>query len=167
MEAAYSCNIFAVPDSLTCPDIETSWATLASLSILKYWALKWHHRVIRGSKLKVLESCLKVGQIIHDGQEFQKCNYLLNATHGSDVKWLQRSKVSIQIVQGSKNKLLQFSWKWWQIVHPLLESNQKQNTLHYLKCQVTKIWCKKVLLPLAEWWPVTFWYKNIWRRHCR
>ena len=25
LEVAYSCNIFAVPDSLTCPDIQTSW----------------------------------------------------------------------------------------------------------------------------------------------
>ena len=24
LEVAYSCNIFAVPDSLTCPDIQTS-----------------------------------------------------------------------------------------------------------------------------------------------
>ena len=39
-------------------------ATLASLSILKYEALKWPHRVIRGQKLKVLQFCLKVCQIV-------------------------------------------------------------------------------------------------------
>ena len=36
-------------------------------------------------------------------QEFQKCNYFSNATRGSDVRCCKRSKVSIQIVQGSKN----------------------------------------------------------------
>ena len=31
-----------------------------------------------------------------------KCNYFSNATHGSDVRWLQRLKVSIHVVHGVK-----------------------------------------------------------------
>ena len=58
-------------------------------------------------------------------------------------------RLVFRLYRGQKIKLLQFSCKWWQIVH-LIESIQKKNTLHYLKCQVTKI-CKKGLLPLAEW----------------
>ena len=146
-------------------------ATLASLSILKYGALKWPHRVIRGSKIK--SAWIFVQKYVRSlalTQEFQKCNYFSNATCISDVRCCKRSKVSIQIVQGSKffkvAPIVQLSWKWWQIVH-LLESIQKKNTLYYLKCQVTEIWCKKGLLPSAEWWPVTFWSKNIWRRHRR
>ena len=69
-------------------------------------------------------------------------------------------RLVFRLYRGQKFKLLQLSWKWWQIVH-LLESIQKKNTLYYLKCQVTEIWCKKGLLPLAEWWPVTFWSKNM------
>ena len=77
-------------------------------------------------------------------------------------------RLVFRLYRGQKDKLLRFSWKWWQIVH-LLESIQKKNTLYYLKCQVTEIWCKKGLLPLplVEWWPVTFWSKIIWRRHWR
>ena len=79
-------------------------ATLASLSILKYEALKWPHRVIRGSKIKSASILFK--KYVRSSaltQEFQKCNYFSNATHGSDVRCCKRSKVSIQIVQGSKN----------------------------------------------------------------
>ena len=39
-------------------------ATLASLSILKYGALKWPHRVIRGSKIKGASILFKVCQIV-------------------------------------------------------------------------------------------------------
>ena len=33
-------------------------------------------------------------------QEFKKCDYFSNVTHGSHIRWHNRSKVSIQIVQG-------------------------------------------------------------------
>ena len=38
----------------------------------------------------------------------KKENYFLNATHGSNVRWLERSMVTIQIVQGKKIKLSDF-----------------------------------------------------------
>ena len=134
-------------------------ATLASLNICKYGALKWSHRVIRGSKIK---SAWNLFKSTSDRRPWLK--------NSKNVIIFQMRHVVLTLVfrlsRGQKFKLLQLSWKWWQIVH-LLESIQKKNTLYYLKCQVTEIWCKKGLLPLAEWWPVTFWSKNIWRRHRR
>ena len=142
-------------------------ATLASLSILKYGALKWPHRVISGSKIK---SAWILFKSMSDRRPWLKNSrnvIIFQMRHVVlTLGVVKGQRLVFRLYRGQKFKLLQLSWKWWQIVH-LLESIKKKNTLYYLKCQVTEIWCKKGLLPLAEWWPVTFWSKNIWRRHRR
>ena len=78
-------------------------ATLASLSILKYEALKWPHRVIRGSKIKSASILFKS---MSDRQPWLKnsknVTIFSNATRDSDVRCCKRSKVSIHIVRGVK-----------------------------------------------------------------
>ena len=168
LEVAYSCNIFDVSNSLTCPDIQSSWChSLASLSILKYGALKWPHRVIRGSKIKSAWILFKSMSDRRPWLKNSKNVIIFQMRHVvRTLSVVKGQRLVFRLYRGQKLKLLQLYWKWWQIVH-LLESTQKKNTLYYLKCQVTEIWCKKGLLQLAEWWPVTFWSKNIWRRHRR
>ena len=142
-------------------------ATLASLSILKYEALKWPHRVIRGSKIKSASILFKSMSDRRPWLKNSKNVIIFQMRHVVlTLGVVKGQRLVFRLYRGQKIKLLRFSWKWWQIVH-LLERIQKKNTLYYLTCQVTEIWCKKSLLPLAEWWPVTFWSKNIWRRHWR
>ena len=142
-------------------------ATLASLSILKYGALKWPHRVIRGSKIKSAWILFKSMSDRRPWLKYSKNVIIFQMRHVVlTLGVVKGQRLVFRLYRGQKFNLLQLSWKWWQIVH-LLESIQKKNTLYYLKCQVTEIWCKKSLLPLAEWWPVTLWSKNIWRRHRR
>ena len=57
-------------------------------------------------------------------------------------------RLEFRLCREKKIKLLQFSWKWCQIVH-LLESFQKKNSLRYLKFEVIEIRWKKGLLPEA------------------
>ena len=144
-------------------------ATLASLSILKYGALKWPHRVIKGSKIKSALVLFK-SRPMSDRRPWLKNSknvIIFQMRHVVlTLGVVKGQRLVFRLYRGKKIKMLQFSWKWWQIVH-LLESIQKKNTLYYLKRQVTEIWCKKGLLPLAEWWPVTFLSKNVWRRHWR
>ena len=86
---------------LTCKQAD---ATLTSLSILKYGASKWPHRVIRGSKIK---SAWNLFKSMSDRRPWLKNskNVIIfsNATCGSDVRCCKRSKVSIQTVRGSKS----------------------------------------------------------------
>ena len=142
-------------------------ATLASLSILKYEALKWPHRVIRGSKIKSASILFKSMSDRRPWLKNSKNVIILQMRHVVlTLGVVKGQRLVFRLYRGQKIKLLRFSWKWWQIVH-LLERIQKKNTLYYLTCQVTEIWCKKSLLPLAEWWPVTFWSKSIWRKYWR
>ena len=106
-------------------------ATLASLSILKYEALKWPHRVIRGSKLKVLQFCLKVCRPWLKNSKnviiFQMWHMVLT------LGIVKGQRLVFRLYRGQKIKLLRFSWKWWHIV--LLPIRiQKKNSLHYLQC---------------------------------
>ena len=79
-------------------------ATLASLSILKYGALKWPHRVIRGSKIKTAAILFKSRSDRRPWLKNSKNVFIFsNATRGSDIRCCKRWRVSIQIVQGSKN----------------------------------------------------------------
>ena len=48
----YSCNFFAVSDSLTCPDIGTSWCHSGIIEHFEIWGLKITPKGHRGSKIK-------------------------------------------------------------------------------------------------------------------
>ena len=74
---------------------------------------------------------------------FQNCFSFFNATHGSRVMELQRSKVNFGFVQGRKNKVIPIFLTRCQIVR-LYKRIQKSNSLHYVICQVNKIQRKKV-----------------------
>ena len=128
---------------------------------------KMTHRVIRGSKIKSAWSLFKSMSDRLPWLKYSKNVIIFQMRHVVlTLGVVKGQRLVFRLYRGKKDKLLRFSWKWWQILH-LLESIRKKNTLYYLKCQVTEIWCKKGLLPLAEWWPVTFWSKIIWRRHWR
>ena len=68
---------------------------------------KWLHRVVMGVKNKNAWMFFRSVSYhpLFFSQKFKTCNYLSNATHGSDVRLFERSNVSIQIVQGSKKKV--------------------------------------------------------------
>ena len=167
LEVAYSCNIFAVPDSLTCPDIQTSWCHSGIIEHFEIRGFKMTPWVIRGSKIKSASILFKSVSERRPWLKNSKNVIIFQMRHVVlTLGVVKGQRLVFRLYRGQKIKLLRFSWKWWQIVH-LLERIQKKNTLYYLTCQVTEIWCKKSLLPLAEWWPVTFWSKNIWRRHWR
>ena len=94
-------------------------ATLASLSILKYGALKWPHRVIRGSKIKSASILFK---------SMSDCRPSLKNSKNVIIFQMRHVVLTLGVV-----KLLRFSWKWWHIV--LLPIGiQKKNSLHYLRC---------------------------------
>ena len=119
-------------------------ATLASLSILKYEALKWPHRVIRGSKIKSASILFKGMSDRRPWLKNSKNVIIFQMRHVVlTLGVVKGQRLVFRLYRGQKIKLLRFSWKWWQIVH-LLERIQKKNTLYYLTCQVTEIWCKKV-----------------------
>ena len=133
-------------------------ATLASLSILKYGALKWPHTVIRGSKNKSAWILFKSMSDRRPWLKNSKNVIIFQLRHVVLMLGVVKGQRLVsRLYWGSKIKLLQLSWKWWQIVH-LLESIQKKNTLYYLKCQVTEIWCKKGLLP---WLNGDLWHFDI------
>ena len=105
-------------------------ATLASLSILKYGALKWLHRVIRGSKIKSASILFKSMSDRRPSLKNSKNVIIFQMRH---------VVLTLGVVKGQrlyscqKSNLLRFSWKWWHIV--LLPIGiQKKNSLHYLQC---------------------------------
>ena len=83
------------------------------------------YRVIQRSEIISAWISLQ-NQIIRIGSRFQNVIvFFFNTTHGSDVIWFWRSKVTINIFV-----------KWWQIEHYL--RIQKKNTLHSLQCWAAK-----------------------------
>ena len=109
-------------------------ATLASLSILKYGALKWPHRVIRGSKIKSASILFKSMSDRRPWLKNSKNVIIFQMRHVVlTLGVVKGQRLVFRLYMGQKIKLLRFSWKWWHIV--LLPIGiQKKNSLHYLQC---------------------------------
>ena len=106
-------------------------ATLASLSILKYEALKWPHRVIRGSKIKSGWILFKSMSDRRPWLKNSKNVIIFQMRHVVlTLGVVKGQRLVFRLYRGQKIKLLRFSWKWWHIV--LLPIGiQKKNSLHY------------------------------------
>ena len=109
-------------------------ATLASLSILKYEALKWPHRVIRGSKIKSASILFKSMSDPRPWLKNSKNVIIFQMRHVVlTLGVVKGQRLVFRLYRVQKIKLLRFSWKWWHIV--LLPIGiQKKNSLHYLQC---------------------------------
>ena len=109
-------------------------ATLASLSILKYEALKWPHGVIRGSKMKSASILFKSMSDRRPWLKNSKNVIIVQMRHMVlTLGVVKGQRLVFRLHRGQKIKLLRFSWKWWHIVH-LPIGIQKKNSLHYLQC---------------------------------
>ena len=106
-ELAYTFNFFVC---YWFPDI--SWADIWMMPLWHHWAFwnkgdsKWPHRIKIGAKMSkcpnVTFTYIK-SFVLPPG--FQNCFSFFDATHGSRVMELQRSKVNSRFVQGRKNKV--------------------------------------------------------------
>ena len=95
-------------------------AALASLSILKYEALKWPHRVIRGSKIKSASILFKSMSDDRPWLKNSKNVIIFQMRHVVlTLGVVKGQRLVFRLYRGQKIKLLRFSWKWWQIVHLL------------------------------------------------
>ena len=90
-----------------------SWVDIWMMPLWHHWAiwnmgaLKWTHGIIMGSKYQSVQiSPSSMSNHLSWLQDFKKCFSFLNATHGSRVMELQRSKVNFGFVQGRKNKVI-------------------------------------------------------------
>ena len=98
-------------------------ATLASLSILKYGALKWPHRVIRGSKIKSAWILFKSTSDRRPWLKNSKNVIIFQMRHVVlTLGVVKGQRLVFRLYRGRKIKLLQFSWKcsmmpeWHQLV---------------------------------------------------
>ena len=133
---------FAVSDSSICPDIGTSWCHSGIIEHFEIWGfendpigLQW------GSKIK---SAWILFKSVSDHPRLLKrskniIGMRLMVPTFSDLKG---QRLDIRLYRYKKIKLLRFSWKLCQIVY-LLESIQKKDWLHCLKCEVVEIRWKK------------------------
>ena len=116
---------------LTCKQAD---ATLASLSILKYGASKWPHRVIRGLKIKSAWNLFKSMSDRRPWLKNSKNVIIFQMRHVVlTLGVVKGQRLVFKLYRGQKIKLLRFSWKWWHIVR-LPRGIQKKNSLHYLRC---------------------------------
>ena len=107
-------------------------ATLASLSILKYEALKWPHRVIRGSKIKSASILFKSMSDRRSWLKNSKNVTIFQMRHMVlTLGVVKGQRLVFRLYRGQKIKLLRFSWKRWHIVPIAI---QTKNSLHYLQC---------------------------------
>ena len=105
-----------------------------TLSILKYGASKWPHRVIRGSKIKSTWILFKSMSDCRPWLKNSKNVIIFQMRHVVLTLGVVKGQRLVFILyRGQKIKLLRFSWKWWHIVR-LPIGIQKKNSLHYLQC---------------------------------